>query len=197
MPKRAPDPILDVTDWETEELLGLDEDIDELVEDARISVAGHPDFRHLDPDVRIKGTPEKPYVAKRPADVMKKALLTTTAGQDMSERTRRKIIKAMLIGLREESIDLVTEDEQARRRTETNAQLLMIASGWYVLRDGAPFFRTAMRSTWVAAAAQSKAAPQLAYVYDKPIPEEAEEEPDVDAMLALMGNLPPLGRPGH
>ncbi|TXM74139.1 hypothetical protein FV226_07635 [Methylobacterium sp. WL12] len=197
MPKRTPDPILDLTDEETDELLNRDLDIDELVADARRSVAGHPDFGHLDPDVRVKSTPEKPYVAKRAADVMMQALLTTTAGQDMSQRTRRKVVKAILVGLEEESIDLVTVGNLAREATETNAMMLLMASGWYYLRGGLPFLRPVIRPSWRTAAAQPKAAPQLAYVYEKPIPEEAEEEPDVDAMLALMGNLPPLGRPGH
>lgn len=204
MPKRAPDPILDRTDAETQHVHDYNTYLDGLVADARRCVAGHPDFGHLDPDMRITASPGKSYVPKRAAEVMLKALKKTDAGKAMNAATRRGLVKTLLQALREEQFDVVGDDQLARDTTETNSHMLMMASGWYVLRDGVPFyFEPVMRTALAPAVAQPKPAPLLpptAPADERWIDwkgEEEEPEPDVNEMLKMMGNLPPLHRSSH
>ncbi|TXM55650.1 hypothetical protein [Methylobacterium sp. WL120] len=200
-----------------------DDCIDTVVADAKRSVAGHPQLGHLEPDLRFR----TPTGRQRPAvfapAVMMKALEKTTPGKTMKAEFRREVILAILDALIDNDIELTGRDDHDRYATVANAKMLKMASGWYRLEaEQGVRFEAVLLEPHPKAAPEPTAAPQprqpqpsakptlqiahhpteqpkraRASVYDKPIPEEAEEAPDIDAMLAMMGNLPPRTRTGH
>ncbi|MCJ2124909.1 hypothetical protein [Methylobacterium sp. J-077] len=192
MPKRLPDPILDDSPSNAVRRSRRDDYLDLLTSAAQYSVDGHPQLGGLDPDKRFRNPTGRQRPAVWAPAVMAKALKRTSAGKTMNAKARREVIRAILESLIDNKIDLIGADERDRNTTEANSYLLMVASGCYALEgERLHSFRAVNRQPPVLPSSER------AYVYEQPIPEEAEEAPDIDAMLAMMGNLPPMSRNGH